>query len=406
MADVSHPADATYSRTVNKLTRWLVPATIAAVLATGAAVNTAAAGRAPQVPATDVSGVLAALAASDVQAYSGTFVSRSDLGLPNLPASLTGQGGRHARSGTPTSAADPQALLMRLLSGQTTVRVWVDGPTKQRAQVLDQYDQIDLVRNGTDAWAYASSENAATHYTLPAHAASGERGVLDPAGQPSGTTGTATTPPTPAELAQRLLAAADPTTKVSLGTPQTVAGRAAWTVLMTPRTQRTLVAQASIAVDTKTGMPLRVQVVARGRQKDAVDVGFTSLSLDRPAAARFAFTPPPGAGVTQKTVTAPARHTEAMSGATSAAAARAKAGAAAKAGATADRPTVIGQGWTSVVELRGVDVSSASAALDAVTTRVAHGRVIRTALLTVLITDDGRVFVGAVPPATLQAAAR
>jgi len=43
--------------------------------------------------------------------------------------------------------------------------------------------------------------------------------------------------------------------------------------------------------------------------------------------------------------------------------------------------------------------------LGELTTAVTGGRVISTALVSVLLTDDGRVFAGAVPSERLQAAA-
>ncbi len=59
--------------------------------------------------------------------------------------------------------------------------------------------------------------------------------------------------------------------------------------------------------------------------------------------------------------------------------------------------------------LRGVDVAALTKAqpqlLDSLTRRVPEGRLLTTALLSVLLTDDGRVLVGAVEPAVLQAAA-
>ena len=46
-----------------------------------------------------------------------------------------------------------------------------------------------------------------------------------------------------------------------------------------------------------------------------------------------------------------------------------------------------------------------SALYDTLTTAVPEGRLLQSALLSVLVTDDGRVLVGAVPGATLQALA-
>ena len=63
-----------------------------------------------------------------------------------------------------------------------------------------------------------------------------------------------------------------------------------------------------------------------------------------------------------------------------------------------------GSGWTSVVELPAGDADALSS-LDAVTTPVDGGRILSSALLTVLVTDDGRVLAGAVPAETLRDAA-
>ena len=53
----------------------------------------------------------------------------------------------------------------------------------------------------------------------------------------------------------------------------------------------------------------------------------------------------------------------------------------------------------------GTGDGSSATLLDQLTTRVPQGRLLSTALVSVLLTDDGRVLVGAVPPEALQAAA-
>ena len=63
-----------------------------------------------------------------------------------------------------------------------------------------------------------------------------------------------------------------------------------------------------------------------------------------------------------------------------------------------------GTGWGSIVELPAGDAESL-AQLNAVTTAVDGGRVLSSALFTVLFTDDGRVLAGAVPVDALTAAA-
>jgi len=80
-------------------------------------------------------------------------------------------------------------------------------------------------------------------------------------------------------------------------------------------------------------------------------------------------------------------------------------------GTNAARPKLIGTGWTSIVELPAAATGSATsspqaaALLGQLTTPVSGGRALRTALLTVLVTDDGRVLAGSVPLQALQDAA-
>ena len=79
--------------------------------------------------------------------------------------------------------------------------------------------------------------------------------------------------------------------------------------------------------------------------------------------------------------------------------------------------TVLGRGWTSVAVIRGVsDGSTGSPAgsgqlgavlpsLQRVSGSWGSGRLLTSHLVSALITDDGRLLVGAVPPDLLYAAA-
>ncbi len=80
-----------------------------------------------------------------MQALSGTVVETTDLGLPALPSI----GGRRRRRGASFSS---------LVSGSHTMRVWYAGPDQQRLALLGQLGESDLVRNGTDLWAWSSHE--------------------------------------------------------------------------------------------------------------------------------------------------------------------------------------------------------------------------------------------------------
>lgn len=382
-----------------------MPATVTAVVAGGVAVSSAAAGGAPDVPDRTAAQVLALAGTARVDAFSGTVRSKADLGLPDLSA-LSGLAPAAGRDGGDpvdgASKADPQAVLTRLLAGTTTLRVWADGPARQRVQLLDQFAEVALVRSGRDVWAFDTGSATGTHWVLPDVPATGRERTPD---APAAAT-------TPEALAGQVLAKVDPTTSVTLDAPQTVAGRAAYTLVVAPRTDATLVDRAVLAVDARTGAALRVQVYARGHSDPVLETGFTDVDFTRPDASRFAFTPPPGADVTTKTVPAPPAP-QRPTGADKAAAEKAAA-------ALGDAVQVVGTGWAAVLVATPPQAGTtpdgtavpdvadllANPALAQLTTPVAGGRALRTALLSVLLTDDGRILAGAVPVEALQAAAR
>ena len=246
---------------------------------------------------------------------------------------------------------------------------------------------------------------------------------------------------TPDELARTLLAEADETTEITVGEAQTVAGRDAYTLVATPRDDATLLESIEVAVDAETGLVLQVEVGARGQERAAFVTGFSDLDLGAPDAEVFAFTPPPGTTVVdaleeldrevaEGTADEPADEPTGPSPFDE--------GALEEMFADAPEPVVHGEGWSTVVELGlpeapagaldgaeetdepSADVSGEDASpfggdrgdeaedvdpaemLGQLTTEVEGGRVFTSALLTVLLTDDGRVFLGSVDAATLQ----
>lgn len=375
--------------------RWLVPVAVAATIVGGTAVSSAMAGSTPTLPSRTPEQVLASVAGSRVTTLSGSVSTHADLGLPSLPSSLGGGRGQG-------STSSPQALATRFLAGDNTVRVWVDGPGRQRAQLVDPWADLDVVRNGTDVWSYDSRSNTVQHATVPATSAGTSAGKSATTPGSSGTGVPDLRGATPDQLAQRVLSQVGPTTSVTLDAPAIVAGQDTYTLRITPRSTGTLVDHVQIAVDAANGMPLQVSVFARGHAAAVLRSGFTSVNFARPAGSVFAFTPPKGATVKQLTVPGAMMHPGSS-------------GSPEKdlpGGRNSLRPKVIGTGWTSVVEIPAGATGTASlsdpttaALLRQVTTPVAGGRALRTALLTVLLTDDGRVLAGSVPLQTLQDAA-
>src|SRR5256886_1442805 len=248
--------------------RWAIPA--GALVITGGVLAGSlitAAQAAPGLPARTAAQLLAEVADSSTPPLTGTVVQTASFGLPSLPA-----------TGNPTS-------LSSLLTGSHTIRVWYASPGYFRLAVPQSLSESDVIRDGSTAWLWQSTLNKVTKYTLPAHAP--ERAV--PA-----------QPVTPQEAAKQVLAAVGPTTAVSVNPNVTVAGQAAYALVLAPKDHRSLVGQVQIDVDGKNGVPLRLQVFARGASTPAFQVGFTAVQFVTPAAADLSFTPPAGATVTQE----------------------------------------------------------------------------------------------------------
>ena len=347
--------------------RWLPAIAVPALI--GAGVVAASASGDIQLPERTPAEVFVMMAEHPDASFSGTVEQTSELGLPELP--------------TDGPDAVPEAAdVLEWLSGSHSVRVFVDGPQKARLQVLDRLAERDVVVNGNSVWLYDSREKTAHHAVLPADGeCEHEAGAMKFQ---------------PAWLAEQLLGKLDANTEVSLGTNLNVAGRAAYDLVLTPKTPDTLIGSVSVAVDGETGMPLSVRVLARGQSDPAISVAFTELSLEAPEAKLFEFTPPEGTDVTEHPVPSdwPEKSDLPMHG---------------------DKPELTdpadpiigGSDWTTVVEF---PAGSAPAELfdsplyAQLTTAVDGGRLVSTSLLNILITDDGRVVAGAVPVHLLQAA--
>jgi outer membrane lipoprotein-sorting protein len=369
--------------------RWAVP--VGAVVVVGAAIGAgpviAAAQGNPALPTKTAAQLLAAAGqahkAGNLQPLSGTVVESASLGIPALP------GGRSGTS--PVS----------LLSGSHTARVWYGDQQHVRLALLDTGSETDFIRNGADTWQWSSAQNTATHRQLTE-----KPKQQQPEPKPSGA------PLTPQQAADKALAAVGKTTTVRVDPTGRVAGRDAYELVLSPKDGQSLIGQVRIALDGRTYVPLRVQVYAHGASSPAAQIGFTSVTFTKPAAANFSFKPPSGAKVVQQK----------SAGETPAQAAQKKQKGAAATPSAGQK--TIGSGWVAVEQLslpqnaqnarnaqgaKGNDTSGMMAALQKAATPVhgswGSGRVLRTKLFSALLTDDGRLYVGAVTPDVLTQAA-
>ena len=84
---------------------------------------------------------------------------------------------------------------------------------------------------------------------------------------------------------------------LSGATPSDVAGRAAYTVRVSPKENGGLVGGAELAWDAANGTPLRAAVYARGESSPVLELEATEISFGPVPASTFEVTPPPGVKV-------------------------------------------------------------------------------------------------------------
>lgn len=341
--------------------RWIVPTGVAGIVAIAAsgALN---AGATPNLPPRTAAQLLADVENAQVQGLSGTIVGKTSLGLPPIPGASSSSTG-----------------VLGLLSGSHTARVWFAGGAKQRFALLDTMGETDVFHNGRDLWTYDSSNHEATHTLLPVSEATRHD---TPSTAPS---------LTPQEAATAALQAIDPTTVVTTDSARRVADRSAYELVLTPRDGSSRVGSVRIAIDGKTKIPLGVQVYPRGGNSPALDVSFTRISFAVPDNDNFVFTPPPSAKVKQSSGMDKGPGVSTLPGI-----------------------TTIGKGWTTVLkaDVPGMLANARGeqkAIIDSLPTTSwpgGSGRLFESKLLTALLTNDGRLYIGAVDPNVLISAAQ
>ncbi|MFF3917631.1 outer membrane lipoprotein carrier protein LolA [Streptomyces sp. NPDC001852] len=369
--------------------RYAVPVAVVGVAAaTIGLVPALAASGDPDLPRITAQQLIEKIAKSDVQQLSGTVRIDTDLGLPNLGGLENNLASGAVKGSGDGSSADPRSQLTSLVSGTHTLRVAADGPEKQKLSLLESGSEYSLIHNGKNVWGYDSKTNEVYHSTS---ADSGREHRAEP-------------PATPKDFADQALKSVDDTTSVTVDGTERVAGRDAYKLLIKPRQSGTTVGAVSIAVDAKTGTPLKFTLTPKSGGAAVLDVGFTQVSFAEPAASTFAFTPPKGAKVTEEKKDDAARKRAPGSGEDFA---KGMNGA-----------NVLGKGWTSIATFdtgtkgglptgsRGGDLGGFLGSLgDKVSGKFGKGTVFSTRLVNALITDDGKVYAGAVTKDALVKAA-
>jgi outer membrane lipoprotein-sorting protein len=318
----------------------------------------------PALPSISAQTLVQSVLDTEVPALAGSVEVSNNLGLP-IP-------------GIPST-----------IGGGDAIQVWADGTGRGRIAIAERQTETTIVDDGATVWVWNSD---ARTVTKAPHAGGNADKPLE--GKFAD----------PATAATQLVTAMQEDSTVSVDGTARVAGRPVYQLVLTPKpTERTLLREIRVSVDSELRIPLQLEVLSNGQADPAVKVGFTKFSSAAQDPSLFTFTPPAGATVSEEDVSKEMRDQDVE-------------GWLAK----ADLKTV-GRGWDVVATGRvpaellsqadGRTNGSGQSVFGLLGTvgKKVHGDfgtgyVITTHVGTALITEDGRVAVGAVPEQVVKEA--
>jgi outer membrane lipoprotein-sorting protein len=325
----------------------------AGAVALGLVAAPAGAGQSPILPSTTPAALVQSVMNAQVPAMAGTVEIVNNLGLPAVPG-----------------------LPQQVAGGKSQIRVWTDGRNRSRIALPSESSEQTIVDDGTTVYAWDSTDRTVTEHSVRQDA----KQAMDTARQQQ---------LDPATAAKDLVKAVQATSTISVGGTDMVANRPAYDLVLTPKpSERTLLREVRIAVDSQTRIPLRLTVLANNTDTPAVQIGFSSVNLGAQDPALFTFTVPTGATVTKGDGTD--KHSVDIASATA--------------------PKFVGTSWDTVVvaTLPSSGNGQADQALGLVRRfgTAVHGAwgsgwVISTDVGNALITSDGRIAAGFVPQQVL-----
>jgi outer membrane lipoprotein-sorting protein len=177
-----------------------------------------------------------------------------------------------------------------LLTGASG-RLWISGDGQVRLELQAEEGDTQILYDGHAITLYDAASNSLYRYTPPQGSA-GEGGASgdSPAGAQRKL-------PTVAAI-QEAIAHVMRHANLSGATPTDVAGQAAYAVRISPSHDGGLVGGAELAWDAVHGVPLRLAVYSTESSAPVLELTATEVSYGSVPSSVFAFTPPPGAKVT------------------------------------------------------------------------------------------------------------
>jgi outer membrane lipoprotein-sorting protein len=292
---------------------------------------------------------------------------------------------------------------LALIAGTHKIRVYSSGEDKLRVQILDLMAQRDLIVNGNTIWLYDSKKQLAQFATLDQQKldetrALAEEKVLDYAKKLSLDISS------PIAVAEYLLAEAQEYANFSVGKDHSLAGRTAYQLILTPQSANSLLARATLSVDSETGLPLAVEIYSVEQENAAFSVRFESVSFAEVDPSIFEFSAPNGVATEMVLPELPEITEDQKQWA------QMLKGQLEQRFGDLAKPEILGTGFDSVLYLAELPADLSLELLEQqlfadLIEEVQGGRLFSTPLLKVLLTDSGKLYVGAVTKEYLLRAA-
>lgn len=199
-------------------------------------------------------------------------------------ASLASQGGSSA-------ASSP------LLTGASG-RLWISADGRVRVELQSENGDTEIFYDGHTVSLYDGSSNTLYRYTPQESGEGGSGSSSSPATSGSESSDGTHSIPTVAEIQEAIEKIMRHAT-LSGAIPTDVAGQAAYAVRISPSHDGGLVGGAELAWDAANGVPLKLALYSTQSPSPVLALTATEVSYEAIPSSVFAFTPPPGAKVTE-----------------------------------------------------------------------------------------------------------
>lgn len=173
------------------------------------------------------------------------------------------------------------------MGGDGDIRVYSDGEGRSRLQMAGRRGETTIVDDGSTVWVWNSADRTVTKGTHGADGAEADKPFKGRLADP-------------AAAARDLVDAMQADSTIDVDGTARVADRPVYQLVLAPKpSERTLLREIRISVDSETRVPLQLEVLANGQADPALKVGFTEFTDGPQDADLFRFTPPAGAEVTE-----------------------------------------------------------------------------------------------------------